>query len=332
MLGCRAGPTFSAPGERTAIVPQPRASTGDTMVRSAIVALVGFCTRRPVSIFLIALILAGGSTVYAVRHFALKTDVNDLISPNVAWARRGAQLLKDFPQPQIIVVVDAPTSELVDQAAAKLAEALRRQPDRFLSVIEPDSGTFFERNGLLFLPDAQVAELTGELRSANPFIGSLAADPSLRGALDALSLALMGVQFGQLKLDDLVVPVNMASDTADAVLAGRPASFSWRALADRKPPRRKTCGGSSRSSRSSISAHCGPAMRRPKRSRASRRTSISPPRIRRGCARPVRSPWTTTSSARSARTQGLPWPCRSRSSSSSSGWRCDRFGASRRSW
>jgi hopanoid biosynthesis associated RND transporter like protein HpnN len=206
------------------------------MVRSAIVALVGFCTRRPVSVFLIALILAGGSTVYAVRHFALKTDVNDLISPNVAWAQRGAQLLKDFPQPQIIVVIDAPTSELVDQAAAKLAEALRRHPDRFLSVIEPDSGTFFERNGLLFLPDAKVAQLTSELRSANPFIGPLAADPSLRGALDALSLALMGVQFGQLKLDDLVVPINMASVTADAVLAGRPASFSWRALADRKPP------------------------------------------------------------------------------------------------
>jgi hopanoid biosynthesis associated RND transporter like protein HpnN len=206
------------------------------MVRSAIVALVAFCTRRPVSIFLIALVLAGGSTVYAVRHFALKTDVKDLISPNVAWAQRGAQLLKDFPQQQIIVVVDAPTSELVDQAAAKLAGALRRHPERFLSVSEPGSGPFFERNGLLFLPDAQVARVTGELRSANPFIGALAADPSLRGSLGALSLALTGVEFGQLKLDDLVVPLDMASDTADAVLAGRPASFSWRALADRKPP------------------------------------------------------------------------------------------------
>ena len=206
------------------------------MVRSAIVALVSFCTRRPVLIVLIALILAGGSTVYAVRHFALKTNVTDLISPNVPWSQRGAQFLKDFPQQQIIVVVDAPTAELVDQAAAKLAQALRQHPKRFLSVSEPGSGPFFERNGLLFLPEAQVAEVTGELRSANPFIGALAADPSLRGALGALSLALSGVQFGQLKLDDLVVPLNMAADTADAVLAARPASFSWRALTDRKPP------------------------------------------------------------------------------------------------
>jgi uncharacterized protein len=206
------------------------------MVRSAIVTLVSFCTRRPVSVFLIALILAGGSAAYAVRHFALKTDVKDLISPNVAWAERGARLLKDFPQQQIIVVVDAPTSELVDQASAKLAAALRRHPEQFLSVTEPGSGPFFERNGLLFLGEAQVGRVTGELRSANPFIGALAADPSLRGSLDALSLALTGVQFGQLKLDDLVTPLNMASDTADAVLAGRPASFSWRALVDGKSP------------------------------------------------------------------------------------------------
>ena len=144
------------------------------MVRSAIVALVSFCTRRPVTILLIALILAGGSSVYAVRHFALKTDVKDLISPDVAWAQRGAQLLKDFPQQQIIVVVDAPTSELVDQAAAKLVGALRQHPERFLSVSEPGSGPFFERNGLLFLPEAQIAKVTGELRSANSFIGALA--------------------------------------------------------------------------------------------------------------------------------------------------------------
>jgi hopanoid biosynthesis associated RND transporter like protein HpnN len=206
------------------------------MIKSAIVAVVSVCTRRPLSIFVLALILAAGSTVYAVRHFALKTDVKDLVSLNLPWAQRGAQLLRDFPQQQIIVVIDAPTSELVDQATTKLVAALRQRPDRFLAVSEPGGGRFFERNGLLFLPDAQVARITAELSNANPFIGSLAADPSLRGSLDALSLALTGVQYGQVKLDDLTLPMNMASYTVDAVLAGRPASFSWRALTEGKPP------------------------------------------------------------------------------------------------
>jgi uncharacterized protein len=206
------------------------------MIKTAIVAVVSLCTRRPLSIFFLALILAAGSTGYAVRHFALKTDVKDLISPNLPWAQRGAQLLRDFRQRQIIVVVDAPTSELVDQATTKLVAALRQRPERFLAVTEPGGGRFFERDGLLFLPDAQVARITTELNNANPFIGSLAADPSLRGSLDALSLALTGVQYGRVKLDDLTLPMNMASDTVDAVLASRPASFSWRALTEGKPP------------------------------------------------------------------------------------------------
>jgi hypothetical protein len=97
------------------------------MVRSAIVALVSFCTARPLSIFLVALIIAAGSATYAVQHFALKTDVNDLISQNLPWVQRGAQFLKDFPLQQIVVVVDAPTSEQVEQASAKLLTALTQR-------------------------------------------------------------------------------------------------------------------------------------------------------------------------------------------------------------
>jgi predicted RND superfamily exporter protein len=101
---------------------------------------------------------------------------------------------------------------------------------------EPGSGRFFEQNALLFLPDAEVARITRQLSGADTFIASLAGDPSLRGSLDALSLALTGVQYGQIKLDSLVLPMKMASDMIDAVLADRPASFSWRAVADGKPP------------------------------------------------------------------------------------------------
>jgi hypothetical protein len=122
------------------------------MVRSAIVGLVSFCTARPLSIFLVALILAASSATYAVRHFALKTDVNDLISQDLPWVQRATQFLKNFPQQKIVVVIDAPTSEQVEQASAKFLTALRQRPDLFLAASEPGSGRFFEQNGLLFLP------------------------------------------------------------------------------------------------------------------------------------------------------------------------------------
>jgi hypothetical protein len=144
--------------------------------------------------------------------------------------------MRAFPQPDILVVVDAPTPELVERAATRLAQALSARRDLIHAVHQPESGSFFERNGLLYLPTGEVARLTDGLLQANPILSALAADPSLRGALRALSLGLMGVQYGQLNLDDLTRPMTMAGDTVNEVLAGRPASFSWRVLVSGKPP------------------------------------------------------------------------------------------------
>jgi hypothetical protein len=73
------------------------------------------------------------------------------------------------------------------------------------------------------------------LIQGNPFLQKLATDPSLRGSLAALSLGLMGVQYGQINLDTLTRPMTMAADTVGEALADRPASFSWRVLANGKP-------------------------------------------------------------------------------------------------
>ena len=56
------------------------------------------------------------------------------------------------------------------------------------------AGAFFERNGLLYLPTAELKKEADWLTRADALIGTLAADPSLRGTLDALSLGLAGVQ------------------------------------------------------------------------------------------------------------------------------------------
>src|SRR5260370_15109075 len=144
--------------------------------------------------------------------------------------------MKAFPQPEMLVVVDAPTPELVDRASTQLAEVLTHRSDRFRAVHEMQGGPFFQRNGLLYLPESEVALLTEDLVQADPLLQTLAADPTLRGALGALDLGVMGVQYGQIQLDDLARPMTMASDTVQEALAGRTASFPWRALASGKAP------------------------------------------------------------------------------------------------
>ena len=54
------------------------------------------------------------------------------------------------------------------------------------------AATFFERNGLLFLPPAELQDMSDKLVAAQPLIGSMARDPSLRGLFDALTLFVEG--------------------------------------------------------------------------------------------------------------------------------------------
>jgi uncharacterized protein len=206
-----------------------------SMLKSAIVRVVDFCVRYPWWVLALAFVISAASAVYSARHFAIKTDINQLISDKLPWTQRAKQFMASFPQREILVVVDAPTPELVEQAAIKLAEALQGRHDLIRGVRQPQSGSFFERNGLLYLPTEEVARVTDGLTRADALLETLAADPSLRGTLDALSFGLMGVERKELKLDDMTRPMTLAADTVEDVLAGRPASFSWRVLASGKP-------------------------------------------------------------------------------------------------
>jgi hopanoid biosynthesis associated RND transporter like protein HpnN len=205
------------------------------MLRSSVFRTVDFCTRRAWWVIVFALALAAASGVYAARHFAIKTDVTDLFPHDLPWSQRAFEYMRSFPQPDILAVIDAPTPELVEEAATKLVGALTARRDVIRAVNQPQSGKFFLQNGLLYLPTGEVARLTDALLNADPLLQKLAADTSLRGSLSALSLGLMGVQFGQITLDDLTRPMSMAANTVSEALAGHPTSFSWRVLANGKP-------------------------------------------------------------------------------------------------
>jgi hopanoid biosynthesis associated RND transporter like protein HpnN len=209
------------------------------MLKRAIVRIVDLCTRHPWWVLGLVLLLSAGSTVYAARHFAIRTDINELISKELSWTKRATEYMAAFPQREILVVVDAPTPELVEQATAKLAGALQGRHDLIRVVGQPQSGPFFERNGLLFLPAEEVQRIADGLTRSDALLETLAVDPSLRGTLDALSFGLTGVERKELKLDDMTRPMTMAADTVEDVLAGRPAGFSWRVLASGKPAQRR---------------------------------------------------------------------------------------------
>ena len=210
------------------------------MLATAVTGIVRFCTRFPWPIIVLALLGAFGSAVYAARHFAINTDVNKLISPELDWRKREAEFEKTFPghYGSTLVVVDGPTVEFASRAAADLAAQLKAKPQLFRSVDDIGGSEFFARNGLLYRPTDDVASFAKGLGQAAPLIGTLVGDPSLRGLTRTLSLGLIGVQNKMITLDALTRPLSMASTTLEDVLAGRQASFSWQAMVSGQQPAR----------------------------------------------------------------------------------------------
>ncbi len=204
---------------------------------SFIAHIVEFCTRRAWMVILAAALLGCGCAVYAARHFAISTDVRKLLSPDLPWRQRELAYQAAFPQQNesILAVVEAPTPELASAAAAALSDRLSQQPTLFHSAEVAGGGDFFERNKLLYLPTDELSQLMQRLATAAPLFGIVARDPSLRGITQLLSAVLQGVEIGRLPLDSLARPLNMAADTLDAVLADRPAAFSWQVLLSGAP-------------------------------------------------------------------------------------------------
>ena len=206
------------------------------MLTSIVVSIVRACTRFALPTVLLALILAIAAGFYTARHFKINTDINTLISLKLDWRQRDIQFEQAFDRERtILAVVDAPTPELTGAARTALEQKLSGDTKHFESVQALGGGEFFEKNGLLFLPVAEVGRVTGQFESAAPLIEIMAGDPSIRGLTGALETGLAGIKRGQFKLDSTQRPFNLIAQTVESVLNTGSGTFSWRELVSDKP-------------------------------------------------------------------------------------------------
>jgi hopanoid biosynthesis associated RND transporter like protein HpnN len=199
--------------------------------------IVAASCRRPWAILLLAVALSAAALLVTARDFAMTTDTTELISPDLEWRRQRAAFTAAFPQhiDTILAVVDAATPELADAAASALAARLQADPRHVRRAWQPEGGAFFERYGLLLLPLPEIEAVTERLITAQPLLGTLAADPSLRGVMTTLSTVLEGIRRGATGLRDIEPMMTALADAVGAALAERPAFFSWRRLIAASP-------------------------------------------------------------------------------------------------
>ena len=196
------------------------------LITDFVVRSIAFCSKFAWPVIVAALLLAAVSSWYAATHFKMSTNLSDLIGGHLAWRDREVALEKAFPQFELTyAVIDAPTQELVDAATDALVKRLSQNKAMFHSIEQPTGGAYFAHNGLLFLDADDLKARMSKLTQGTRLIQVLAGDPSLRGVLQALQFALLGVQGGRITLNDMTRPLTQAAVTLEKVNAGQPGKF-----------------------------------------------------------------------------------------------------------
>ena len=201
-------------------------------VPSLLVAIVTACARRAVLVVLAGALIAAACGALAVTHLGITTDTGALFSSSLGWRQQQIAFDRAFPQLAnvLVAVLDGAVPEEVEVTAASLDRALVADHAHFRGVSRPDAGPYLTRNALLFLGRAQLTALLNRTIDAQPFLGQLIADPSLRGLFSALSLLAMGVQHGQANLSGVNAALESFDGALRAAAAGHPTPLSWEKL------------------------------------------------------------------------------------------------------
>jgi uncharacterized protein len=208
------------------------------MPPNPIASIVATSVRARYIVAGVAAVLFAVAVHFVVNHFAITTDTFKLISPDVPWRVRERIFNDAFPQRSdlIVAVVDGPTADATELAAAALAAKISGSHEAIKSVTRPDALPFFKQDGLLFLSQKELEDTTAQLIKAQPFLGTLAEDPSLRGLMRTLVIMGDAITRKDATLAEIYQPLQSLSVPFDDVLAGRPAHFSWRTLLSGKEP------------------------------------------------------------------------------------------------
>ncbi len=197
--------------------------------------MVGGICRRPVLVLAAAAITTLVVGALTLLNLKINTSVIDLMDPDLPFMRNVLEFDKAFPQETdtIVIVVDGETPERASEAARRLADALKPHTSEIKDVFYPAGDPFLQRHGLLYASPGELEALSAELARAQPLLASLAADPSLRGLGDVLTLSL--THLDEMGADGKVPPafdqvLAAMAATTSGVAAGSSRPFSWEEL------------------------------------------------------------------------------------------------------
>ena len=182
-------------------------------------------------VLLFSFLATVGVLVYTVNHFRIDTELTDMISDKLPYRKLEKEFQHAFPQfrETIVVLIDADTPEAARLYRDKLTERLKKARGLFKEVYAPGSGDFFERNGLLYLSVKDLEALSEKLASAQPLLGLLSKDLTLRGLFSVIDKIVS--QEGDIEQKTKLAPVlDRLAQTIESSAANLSRPVSWQKL------------------------------------------------------------------------------------------------------
>ncbi|HEU0197107.1 MAG TPA: MMPL family transporter [Nevskiaceae bacterium] len=199
------------------------------MLARWLVKWIGWIQRYAWMVIILALVGGAGMAYYISGHLSVDTNTSDMISNKLPWKMALHKINRLFPQQSktLAIVIDGDTPGDASRAQRALVARLKQQPKLFPYVFALDTEPFFRKNGLLFLDVPQLRSLSDQLLQAQPFLGTLAQDPSLNALFTLMDRALTHSAAAGF---DLTPALNQVADGVAAATANRPFQFSWQKL------------------------------------------------------------------------------------------------------
>ena len=202
------------------------------MIENSVASVVDVSRKRAWAVVLFYVLLVVTAAVYVSNHFKMNTDVTSLLDSKVDWRQREMAFSKAFPQRDdlLVIVIDGKDAVGTQIAGEEIGAALRGKPELFKTVRGLEANAYFEKNGLLFLSDDELAIATESMIKAQPLLATLSIDPSLRGLFHMLDLSLMGVDAHRASKDDLIPLFKRVDTSLLKSLANITDGNAWRYL------------------------------------------------------------------------------------------------------
>jgi hopanoid biosynthesis associated RND transporter like protein HpnN len=194
-------------------------------------AWADFIGHHSALVLFLSVLATVGVLIYTVNHFRIDTELADMISEKLPYRKLEKEFQNAFPQfkETIVVVIDADTPETARLQREKLAERLKKETGLFKGVYTPGSGEFFERNGLLYLTVKDLEALSENLASAQPLLGLISKDLTLRGLFSVVERIVS--QEGDIEQKTKLVPfLDRLAQTVESSTSNRPRPLSWQEL------------------------------------------------------------------------------------------------------